>query len=145
MGQRLLAQAEHDLDAARRILVDIGAYDIAANAAFDAADKAIKAAYLHVRAESPFWGHDLRAYLDGIEERIAPEAIPNAVRTSVADLVALHGTTRYPTDRLDVPIPAELITRVDAERATLGAEAIVTWSRTQLQRPPGQPGRTRRS
>src|SRR5438105_29691 len=63
MGQRFWQQAERDLETARR-LIGPDTYYAAASFAHQAAEKALKAACWHLRAEEPPWRHDLGRTFD---------------------------------------------------------------------------------
>lgn len=114
----------------------------AAGFAHQAAEKALKAAHWHLRAEEPPWRHDLLVctalvgkYADGV---------PPNVLAAVAELQPVFDASRYPSGDVAEPIPADLITEPDAQRAVSLAEEVRAWVQTLLQRPPGSKrGRTR--
>lgn len=86
MGQRLWQQAERDLAVARSLLYP-GAYYAAANFAHQGAEKELKAACRHLRAEEPPWRHDLVRCADLVAESTG--GLPPEVERAVAQLQPL--------------------------------------------------------
>lgn len=142
MGRRFMEQAEADLTFARRNL-GIGGYYVAANLAHQAAEKALKAAHWHLRAEEPPWEHRLADVAGRISERV--RELPNAVESAIGQLEPMFEQSRDPSGRVDDPIPARLVQEGDARMAIGAAEEVMAWVRDLLQRPPGRAQRQRRS
>ncbi|MCL5961757.1 MAG: HEPN domain-containing protein [Chloroflexi bacterium] len=141
MGQRLWRQAERDIETAHDNLKP-RSYYAAANYAHQAAEKSLKAAYWHLRAEEPPWNHNLTK----IAERVAEVAggLPDAVAHAVTRLEPLFEQTRYPSGDVQEPIPAELVGEREARSAIKKAEEVLIWVRELLQLPP-QRARSRKS
>jgi HEPN domain-containing protein len=140
MGRRLWQQSERDMAAARRLLYP-GTYFGAASFAHQAAEKALKAAHWHLRAEEPPWRHDLLVCAALVGDHA--EGVPSNVLAAVAELQPVFEASRYPSGNAAEPIPADLITELDAQRAVGLAEEVRAWVQTLLQRTPG--GRRRRT
>lgn len=134
MGRRLWQQSDRDMAAARRLIYP-DTYFAAANFAHQAAEKALKAAHWHLRAEEPPWKHDLLACAARVGEYAG--GVPPEVRAAVARLQPVFEVSRYPSGDAGEPIPADLISESDARQALKLAEEVRAWVRTQLQRPPG--------
>lgn len=142
MAQRFLQQAEQDLLFAERN-AEIGGFYIAANLAHQAAEKALKAAHWHLRAEEPEWGHRLI----GVAARVAEEAggLPPGMEAALGMLAPVFEWTRYPSAQLDQPIPALLVQPGDAQAAIQAALEVMAWARELLRRKPGRPRRRTKS
>ncbi len=137
MGQRLWQQSESDIAAARRLLYP-GTHFGAANLAHQAAEKALKAAHWHLRAEEPPWKHDLLACAARVGEYAG--GVPPDVLAARARLQPVFEESRYPSGDVAEPIPADPITELDAQEVSRGnglAEEVRAWAQTLLQRPPG--------
>ena len=112
------------------------------NAAFlchQAAEKALKAAHWHLRAEEPPWVHDLSECAQRLAERL--EGAPPEVAAAIEYLQPLHADTRYPLVDGNEPIPAERIGVEEAQQAIEATEEIMAWVRILLSQPPGHPRR----
>jgi HEPN domain-containing protein len=129
MGQRLLRQSERDLFCAS-LLLRPEAYYLAVSTAYQATEKALKAAHWHVRQEEPAWKHDLGGVVERVADRVG--SIPRAVDDAVARLEPLWEPTRYPSGLVDDPIPADLFDEGDARAALAAAQEVLTWVRTLL-------------
>lgn len=140
MAQRFLQQAEQDLLFAGRN-TEIGGYYVAANLAHQEAEKALKAAHWHLRAEEPAWGHRLADVADRMSERVGE--LPGAIDRAIGQLEPMYEQTRYPSGRVDEPIPAQLVQESDARVAIGAAEEVMAWAKDLLQRPPGRAQRRR--
>jgi HEPN domain-containing protein len=142
LAQRYWQQAQADLHSAKMNLLP-GSYYVAANLSHQAAEKALKAAHLHSRAEEAPWSHDLSQ----LAERIAMRAqdIPPEVRTAASYLDPLFAQTRYPSSDLEEPIPSVLVDQAIAEQAINSAEEVMSWVQSLLALPPGRPQRKRTS
>jgi HEPN domain-containing protein len=136
MGRRFWQQSERDLEAARRLLQP-GTYFAAASFAHQAAEKALKAAHWHLRAEEPPWRHDLDVTLRRLAERAV--VVPSDVIAAIDGLRPIFEESRYPSGDVSDPIPADLITEGTARRSVELAEEVMTWVRDLLQQPPGRP------
>ena len=137
MGRRLQEHAERDLHSASMMLQP-GGYYVAANLASQAAEKSLKAAHWHLRAEEPPWTHDLGDLAERVTE--STEDIPAAVLAAVSQLGPMFDRSRYPSGNAEEPIPPDLITEEDARLAIYAAEDVVKWVRTLLLRAHGRPG-----
>jgi HEPN domain-containing protein len=142
MARRFMAQAEADLAAAEYLLPSPHGF-AAVRQAFDAAEKALKAAHFHVLAEEPSYTHDVAALVERLEERTGPA--PGAVEAAIDALVPVFERVRYPSGLVSDPIPADTIRREDAEAAIGAAGEVMVWVRQLLAQPAGRPRRNRRS
>jgi HEPN domain-containing protein len=142
MGQRFFQQAEVDLHFAQKN-VEIGGFYVAAYLAHQAAEKALKAAHWHLRAEEPAWGHRLNAVAARVAERAG--GLPALVTLQLGVLEPIFELTRYPSERVEEPIPAQLITEADAREALNAAEEVMAWVRELLRQPHGRAQRLKRS
>jgi HEPN domain-containing protein len=142
MGQRFWQQAERDLTAALMTLQP-GGYYVAANLAHQAAEKALKAAHWHLRAEEPPWHHDLAKCTERVVERAS--AIPPEVDAAISRLEPMFERSRYPSADTSQPIPADLIGEAEARDAIVSAQEVMTWVQMLLQQPPSRPARKKRS
>jgi HEPN domain-containing protein len=59
-------------------------------------------------------------------------------------LAPIFARTRYPSGRVDEPIPARLVQAEDAQAAISAAEEAMAWVRDLLQEPPGRARRKTR-
>ena len=135
MGQRLRDQAERDIQTAGRLLYP-GTYYAAANYAHQAAEKALKAAFWHLRGEEPPWNHDLVKCASQVAQRTG--GLPPTVEAAVEQLQPVFDESRYPSGNLSDPIPADLIGEEDAWVAVRMAEEVLDWVQGLLQQPPGK-------
>ena len=135
MGQWLWQQAERDLAVARRLLYP-GAYYAVANFAHQGAEKALKAACWHLRAEEPPWRHDLVRCDDLVAE--CTGGLPPEIERAVGQLQPLFEASRYPSGNANEPIPADLIGEGDATASIRSAEGVMEWVQMLLQQPPGR-------
>ncbi len=142
MGERYLRQARADMAAGKAMVVH-GTFFAAAHFSHEAAEKALKAACWHLRAEEPPWSHDLAALAELAGEK--PELIPVAVQTATDLLDAMFERVRYPSGDMSVPIPADLIGEADGLAALAASEEVLTWVDQLLRQPPGRARRERRS
>ena len=129
MGERLWNQALRDLEAARSLDPSRFGY-LVANLAHQAAEKGLKVACWRIRQEEPPWSHNLRQVAGLLVER--PESIPPTVDADLALLEPLFARSRYPSGRIDEPIPADLIDKNLSGRALLAAEEVMEWVRSLL-------------
>lgn len=112
-----LAQATHDLDHARHAL-EAGDYDWACFAAHQAAEKAVKALFLHLGGEA--WGHSVARLLQDLrKKRDVGEALIDAAKR----LDKHYIPTRYPNG-FDAGAPSEYYTADEAEQAISDAQRI---------------------
>lgn len=120
-ARRWLAQAEHDLKTAK-VLLQNDVYDFSAFAAFQCAEKALKAAYVHVKNELPPKTHELMALAKavGADETIeaARELNPHFVQS------------RYPDAANGVPF--ETYSRHIARRCVARAEKVFEWVKKKI-------------
>jgi HEPN domain-containing protein len=141
MARRFRAQAEADLAAAEFLLQSPHAFAVARQA-FEAAEKALKAAHFHIRAEEPGYTHDLDALVERVEQLTGP--VPSAVADALGVLGPVFEQVRYPSGIVADPIPADTIGHDDAHAVVEAAREVMAWVRVLLAGPPGRP-RSRRS
>jgi HEPN domain-containing protein len=132
MARRFMEYADTDLAAAEYLLASPYQFPIV-QLAFGAAEKALKAAHYHVRAEEPAHTHDLRAIFARVVDRAGPA--PD-VAGSVALLDPMLSRVRYPVNALASPEPANTITADDARAAVAACQDVMAWVRGLLQQPP---------
>jgi HEPN domain-containing protein len=142
MGQRFWLQSQRDLEAARR-LVAPDMYYAALYFAHQSAEKALKAAHWHLRAEEPPWIHNLRQCAELVSE--AAGGIPIGIQDGIDAVQPTYDQSRYPDGEADGPLPFNLVRESDASQGLRLAEEVSTWVEQLLQRPPGRPRRTNRS
>lgn len=136
MGQRSWQQAERDLAVARSLLHP-GAFYAAASFAHQGAQKALKAACWHLRAEEQPWRHDLVRCADLVAERAG--GLPLEVERAVEQLQPLFEASRYPSGNANEPIPADLIGEIDARASIQSAAEVMAWVQILMQQPPDRP------
>lgn len=139
MGRRLWRQAASDLGVARMTLQP-GGYYASVNFSYQAAEKSLKAARWHLRAEEPSWTHNLRELAEQLVAQV--DEIPVTVRTAIDILLPMFEHSRYPSGRVEEPVPADLIGEGEARQAIQAAEEVMSWMHTLLLRPPGKPRQT---
>lgn len=132
MGLRLYEQADRDIQVAEK-LVSPGSYYAAANFAHQAAEKALKAAYWHIRGEEPPWNHDLVKCSNRVAESAG--GIPAAVEAAIEELQPIFEQSRYPSGNINEPIPAEMVSEEDARRSLRLAKEVMSWVEPLLQQP----------
>jgi HEPN domain-containing protein len=142
MATQYWSFANDELSAAR-LLLSPNHYFAAVQHAHQAAEKALKAACWHLRAEEPPHVHDLAVLEELLVDEV--EAIPEAVRSGSERLDPLYGVSRYPSSRVADPRPSEAITEQQARAAIEAAEQVMTWVEELLRRAPGRPRRGKRS
>lgn len=125
-GRRWLAQAEHDLAAARD-LGRSGHHNVACFQAQQAAEKAAKA-ILYTQGVEDVIGHSVRELL-----RAARRDIPALAELDDAGarLDRLYIATRYPNG-LPGGIPADVFMAADAQQAITDAERVIAAARNVL-------------
>ncbi len=122
-----LSQAEHDLDHARNASED-GDFDWACFAAHQAAEKAVKALFLHLGGEA--WGHGLLAIVKDLGQRIAtPPEMPDRARR----LDKHYIPTRYPNG-FEAGAPHQYYTAGEAQEAISDAEEMLRFSAKLIRR-----------
>ena len=118
-GQRWLAQARQDLDAAR-LLRQGGHPNLACFHAQQAAEKAVKA-FLYGQGLEEVWGHSVSALL---HDAASYDASLAEFRPRGAALDKFYITTRYPNGLPD-GVPADAYTIEEAADAIGKAESIL--------------------
>lgn len=121
-------QAETDLRAGEWNL-EGGFYYMAAWAAQQAAEKAMKALWLEIHGLTPPRTHDIQA----LGEDLQP---PESVVADLEILVPAFDRARYP-DARGVP-PTDLLGATDAHEYLSAAQRILEWIATRLQSPSTQ-------
>ena len=109
--------------------------------AFQQAEKALKAAFSHLRAEEPPWNHQLAKIAERVAER--GEGLPDAVASAVTRLEPFLEQARYPSGDVRDPIPADLVGEREAKAAIERAEEVLAWVSELLRRPPQRAQRER--
>lgn len=117
--ERLLKQAERDLESARKT-TDIGRYEVAAFLAHQAVEKHLKAAWTVTRAEAAPRTHSLTELGDAL-------GVPKSHRKHLVYLNADYVTARYPDAANGIPY--EVYDRETAEAKVKAAEEAFTWLR----------------
>ena len=121
--ERLIKQAERDLESARRI-IEIGSYEVSAFLAHQSVEKYLKAAWMHGRREPAPRTHSLTELGDAL-------GVPRTHRKHLGYLNPDYVTARYPDAANGVPY--EVYDREMAEAKVKAAEEALEWLR-QLTR-----------
>lgn len=122
-----LNQAFRDLEQARHS-AQAGFHEWACFASQQAAEKALKAVYLHLGAEA--WGHSLIMLCHGLKERID---VPDELVKSARSLDHYYIPTRYPNG-FDAGMPGDYYDDEDSARAIRCAEDILRFCADLLAR-----------
>ena len=117
--ERLIKQAERDLQSARRIF-EIDRYEVAAFLAHQAVEKFLKAAWMVVKHEAPPRTHSLTELGDAL-------GVPKTHRRHLGYLNPDYVTARYPDAANGVPY--EVYDREMAEAKVTAAEEAFEWLR----------------
>lgn len=128
MGNRAgdwMRQAEADLRHARNALED-GDYEWSCFASHQAAEKAVKALYLHRGLEA--WGHTVSALLGRSDLQIS---LSEELVECSKILDKHYIPTRYPNG-FDAGAPTDFYTRSESEQAIRCAEKILEFCRRQI-------------
>jgi HEPN domain-containing protein len=120
--ERLLKQADRDLDNARKNLT-IEAYEVAAFLAQQAVEKYLKGAWVVAKREPAPHTHALTELGDGL-------GVPADLRRHLADLTSDYTVSRYP-DAANA-IPYELYDESTAQTKVQNAEAVIAWLRRKI-------------
>ena len=123
-----MAQAEHDLEAARRE-TSAGSHEWDCFIAHQAAEKAIKAVYQHLGGEAR--GHDLIGLLEGLAGRIR---VPRPLFQRAIELGKHYIAPRYPDAHVD-GAPFQHYTKTKAARAITHAQTFIGFGRSILAGP----------
>lgn len=116
-----MAQAKRDLEHAAKDVAD-GYYEHACFEAQQAAEKAVKAAYMRFHADA--WGHRVARLLEELDVgplRPSPDLIDDAKL-----LDQYYVPTRYPNG-FESGAPLEFFTREQAADAVRRADRIIRW------------------
>jgi HEPN domain-containing protein len=120
--QRLLKQADRDLENAERI-ISIQAYEVASFLVQQAVEKYLKAAWVVVKKEPAPHTHSLTELGDGL-------AAPREFRHHLADLTPDYTISRYP-DAANA-VPYELYDEETAQLKLRNAQQVVAWLRQRI-------------
>jgi len=120
-----LRQADRDLRHAKNAVDDTD-FEWACFAAEQAAEKAVKAVYEHLRGEG--WGHTVSKLL---RELPAELGIPVELGEAALRLDKLYIATRYPSG-FESGAPGDFYTRREAEEAIVDAAAIIEFCRRAI-------------
>ncbi len=120
--ERLLKQADRDLDNARKNLT-IRAYEVAAFLAQQAVEKYLKGAWVLTKKEPAPHTHALTELGDGL-------GVPTDLRRHLADLTPDYTVSRYP-DAANA-VPYELYDESTARTKIQNAEAVIAWLRRKI-------------
>ncbi|MCF8062454.1 MAG: HEPN domain-containing protein [Deltaproteobacteria bacterium] len=112
-----LAQARHDLEHARSS-VEAGHHDWSCFACHQAAEKAVKALFLHLGGDA--WGHGISRLLKDLQHRME---VPPGLMEAAKRLDKHYIPTRYPNG-FDTGSPRDYYTAGEAEQAIQDAEAL---------------------
>lgn len=123
-----LAQAKRDLEQARWSL-EGGFHEWACFVCQQAAEKAVKAVYQRLGAES--WGHSVVSLLEGLEEQVD---VPNEVDDCGRRLDRYYVPARYPNG-WESGAPKDYYREDDAEQAVGCAERVLRFCDGLLARP----------
>lgn len=121
--ERLLKQAERDLDSARKNLT-IQAYEVAAFLAQQAVEKYLKGSWVLVKREPAPHTHALTELGDGL-------GVPADLRRDLADLTPDYTVSRYP-DAANA-VPYELYDEVTAREKVERAAGVIAWLRRKIE------------
>ncbi|MBC7248908.1 MAG: HEPN domain-containing protein [Anaerolineae bacterium] len=119
-----LRQAQADFATAKQLLDD-GIYYASVFFAHQSAEKALKALWIHRKAELAPWTHNLVSL---VRELGGGEALVD----DAAELAPEYILTRYPTP--EVALPQELYSRRSAEVHLQAAQRIVGWVREEIDK-----------
>ena len=121
--ERLLRQADRDLENARRILT-IQAYEVSAFLAQQAVEKYLKGAWVVLRKQPAPHTHSLTELGEGLEA-------PPGLQRHLADLTPDYTVSRYPDAANAVPYELydEATSRAKIERAM----EVIAWLRTRIR------------
>lgn len=122
-----LRQAEADRDHARNSLAG-GDYDWACFASQQAAEKAVKAVYLHLGMDA--WGHTVSVLLGSLEERVS---VPAGLMDRAKALDKHYIPTRSPSG-FDSGAPTDSYTEKEAREAVDAAEILIGLCADTLRR-----------
>ena len=116
--ERLLKQADRDLDNARKNLT-IEAYEVAAFLAQQAVEKYLKGTWVVTKKEPAPHTHALTGL-----------GVPGDLRRHLADLTSDYTVSRYP-DAANA-VPYELYDDATARTKVHNAEAVIAWLRQRI-------------
>ena len=120
--QRLVRQADRDLDNARKNLT-IEAYEVAAFLGQQAVEKYLKGAWVVTRKEPAPHTHALTELGDGL-------GVPKGLRRLLADLTPDYTVSRYP-DAANA-VPYELYDEATARTKIENAAAVIAWLKRKI-------------
>ncbi len=120
-----LKQAKRDLDHAKEDRKS-GFFEWGCFSAQQAAEKAVKALYLHLHADA--WGHSVKKLLESLPE---DKGCPKALVQSGAALDKFYIPTRYPNG-FDEGTPEEYYSSNDLTEAIRHAEQIIRFCDDQI-------------
>ena len=120
--QRLVRQADRDLDNARKNLT-IEAYEVAAFLGQQAVEKYLKGAWVVTRKEPAPHTHALTELGDGL-------GVPKDLRRLLADLTPDYTVSRYP-DAANA-VPYELYDEATARTKIENAAAVIAWLKRKI-------------
>jgi len=120
--ERLLKQADRDLDNARKNLT-IEAYEVTAFLAEQAVEKYLKAAWVVAKKEPAPHTHALTELGQGLD-------VPTDLRRHLADLTLDYTVSRYP-DAANA-VPYELYDEQTARAKVETAQAVIAWLRRKI-------------
>ncbi len=115
-----LAQAQRDLRHAGNACASED-YEWSCFSGQQAAEKAVKAVYLHLHGEG--WGHSTFKLLQGLKDKLS---IPTALLDAARALDKHYIPARYPNG-FDQGIPGDYYTAKDAKEAIDHARRIITF------------------
>jgi HEPN domain-containing protein len=120
--QRLLKQADRDLDNARKSIT-IAAYEVSAFLAQQAVEKYLKGAWVVLNREPAPHTHSLPELGEGV-------GVPRELRRHLAELTPDYTVSRYP-DAANA-IPYELYDETTARAKVAAADEVIAWLRQRI-------------
>lgn len=124
-SQDWFRQAKRDLESAK-IQLENAFFEWACFIAQQAAEKAVKAAYQKLGAET--WGHSVSDLLKGLKEKIN---VSNDLIDRAKQLDKFYIPARYPNGWVS-GIPAEYINKEDAQNAISNSKKILQFCKSIL-------------
>jgi HEPN domain-containing protein len=121
-----IAQAKRDLNHSLHASKD-GYYEWSCFSAQQAAEKAVKAVFLHLHGEG--WGHSVYALLNALSDKVkVPQQILDAAKT----LDKHYIPTRYPNG-FDSGMPGDYYTKRESQEAIKNAREIIKFCQNCLR------------
>ena len=120
--ERLLKQAERDLESARKNL-KIEIYEVSSFLAQQAVEKFLKSLWIYLHKKNPLPTHTLTELGKGV-------AVPQRLRHNLANLTPDYTVSRYPDAANGVPY--ELYDEETARTKIALAEEVISWVKEEM-------------